>query len=63
MFFEQHSHGWQLSVADNGQGFDTTQPQKQAGIGLKNLSARAQTLGAIVTIHSDENGTTVRVEG
>ena len=63
VIFQQDSDGWLLSVADNGRGFDTTQPQKQAGIGLKNLSARAQTLGAIVTIHSDGNGTTVRVEG
>lgn len=61
--FRQDSHGWQLSVADDGQGFDTTLTQKQAGIGLKNLSARAQTLGAIVTLKSDESGTVISVEG
>jgi signal transduction histidine kinase len=61
--FKQGSNGWQLSVADDGQGFDTTLTQKQAGIGLKNLSARAQTLGAIVTLKSDESGTVISVEG
>lgn len=61
--FRQDSDGWQLSVADNGQGFDTTLTQKQAGIGLKNLAARAQTLGAMVTTQSDKDGTVVRVDG
>ncbi|RYF69699.1 MAG: hypothetical protein EOO39_17085, partial [Cytophagaceae bacterium] len=61
--FRQNYDGWQLSVADDGQGFDTTLTQKEAGIGLKNLAARAQTLGATVTTRSGKDGTIVCVEG
>lgn len=63
VIFRQTSEGWQLIVSDNGCGFDTTQTRHQAGIGLKNLYARAQTMGAVVTLTSDANGTTVVVTG
>lgn len=61
--FRQDSDGWQLHVADNGHGYDTTLARNQAGIGLKNLNARAQTVGAVITVHSDNNGTSVSVAG
>jgi two-component system, sensor histidine kinase LadS len=54
--------GWQLIVADNGRGFSASNSQKEGGIGLKNIYARAQTLGASVQITSGETGTTVVVD-
>jgi signal transduction histidine kinase len=59
----QGSGHWQLTVSDNGQGFDADSAQNQGGIGLKNLQARAQTLGATLTLTSDQNGTVVHVAG
>ncbi|AQG79180.1 7TM-DISM domain-containing protein [Spirosoma montaniterrae] len=55
--------GWQLSVSDNGRGFDTTRTGQAEGIGLKNLYARVHTLGAVVQIESGLEGTTVVVSG
>ncbi|WP_373513164.1 7TM-DISM domain-containing protein [Persicitalea sp.] len=57
----QQTAGWQLTVSDNGQGFDPAQDQD--GIGLKNLLARAQTLDATVQLESGQTGTTIRVRG
>ena len=51
--------GQQLTVADNGQGFDVVSARMVGGIGLKNLYARAQTLGATVQLDSGPTGTTV----
>jgi signal transduction histidine kinase len=51
--------GWQLTVSDNGHGFDTSRIRKKDGIGLKNLSARAQTLDAALHIDSRSTGTTI----
>lgn len=51
--------GQQLTVADNGQGFDVARARTMGGIGLKNLYARAQTLGATVRLDSGPGGTTV----
>ena len=61
--FRQDSGHWQLIVSDNGKGFNTDLVQHQEGIGLKNLQARAHTLGATLTLTSDKNGTMVRVAG
>ncbi|MBC3784196.1 sensor histidine kinase [Spirosoma utsteinense] len=61
--FRQDSGHWQLTISDNGQGFDTNSAPNQGGIGLKNLQARAQTLGATLTLTSDKNGTVVHVAG
>ena len=55
--------GWQLTVSDNGRGFDAAQATGQEGIGLKNIHARAQALEATVQLESNRNGTTVRVRG
>ncbi len=51
--------GQQLAVADNGQGFDVVRVRTAGGIGLKNLYARAQTLGATVQLDSSPAGTCV----
>jgi signal transduction histidine kinase len=61
--FRQDSGHWQLTVSDNGQGFDTSSASNLGGIGLKNLQARAQTLGATLTLTSDKNGTVVCIAG
>lgn len=59
----QMPSGWQLTVSDNGRGFDPAQANGEEGIGLKNIRARAQTLEATVQLESNQNGTTVRVRG
>ncbi|TAE30828.1 MAG: hypothetical protein EAZ91_09385 [Cytophagales bacterium] len=63
VFLTQTARDWQLTVSDNGRGFDTKRTDKDAGIGLKNIQARAQTLGATVQIKSGEGGTVVVVSG
>ncbi len=57
----QTQSGWQLVVADNGQGFDADNMRSDGGIGLKNIHARAQTMGATVQIESRQTGTIVVV--
>lgn len=59
----QKQSSWQLTVADNGRGFDPTHTSTKDGIGLKNIRARAQTLNARVQLESDHTGTTIRVRG
>ena len=53
--------GWQLTVSDNGQGFDVERTWKAGGIGLRNLYARAHTLGATIQLDSGAGGTTMRL--
>jgi two-component system, sensor histidine kinase LadS len=60
--FSQMPTGWLLTVADNGRGFDPSAAGQAGGIGLKNLYARAQAVGATVGLESGPGGTTVRVE-
>jgi len=48
----------ELSIVDDGLGFDTN--KKQKGIGLKNMHSRAKTIGAEITIQSElETGTEI----
>ena len=63
LVWSQRPSGWQLTVSDNGHGFDPAQIAAEAGIGLKNLHARAKTLDATVQLDSNGSGTTVRVRG
>ena len=42
----------QISMADNGKGFDTAAPDFQQGIGLKSIMQRAGMIGAELNIHS-----------
>ncbi|GAB2603467.1 sensor histidine kinase [Spirosoma areae] len=61
VLFRQTPTEWQLIVSDNGRGFDTSRVRTQEGIGLKNLQARARTIGATLTLVSGESGTVVSV--
>ncbi|MDN3643770.1 ATP-binding protein [Lutimonas halocynthiae] len=48
----------ELSIVDDGHGFDTN--KKQKGIGLKNMHSRAKSIGADINIHSKpETGTAI----
>lgn len=52
--------GLQVTIADNGQGFDPTEvearPVDKGGAGLTNLRARAQALGGSLSISRDSTG-------
>ncbi|GAB3643741.1 sensor histidine kinase [Spirosoma arcticum] len=50
-----------LLVSDNGKGFTASRGGSGGGIGVQNLYARAQDLGADVTIDSGAHGTTISV--
>lgn len=41
-----------FSVEDDGKGFDTTQPTRPEGLGLRNMARRAERLGARFTVAS-----------
>lgn len=51
--------GWlHASVIDHGCGFDTAKPTiKGSGCGLMGMQERANVIGAMLTMESDENGT------
>jgi signal transduction histidine kinase len=53
----------QLTIRDNGQGFDPTQPRGSEQHGLANLHARAEALGGQLTISAEPgDGTRLEVE-
>lgn len=47
----------ELSIQDNGRGFDIKKLQKSEGIGWKSIEARIQTLGGSFQLASSETGT------
>jgi signal transduction histidine kinase/ligand-binding sensor domain-containing protein len=49
-----------MTIADNGKGFDEKNIRK--GNGLQNMSHRAEEIGAQLTIHSGQEGTSIRLE-
>ena len=53
--------GWmQISVVDEGCGFNVAQPQvKGSGCGLAGMQERAHLIGATLSVESDEHGTKV----
>jgi signal transduction histidine kinase len=52
-----------LSIEDNGKGFDLIKTLDETeGIGLKNLYARANSIGAKLTIQSDARGTLILLD-
>jgi signal transduction histidine kinase len=52
----------ELEVADDGAGFDASDSDSSAGIGLHSMRERAENLGGTLTIHSaPEKGTTINV--
>jgi signal transduction histidine kinase len=53
-----------LTVEDDGKGFDLNSIAKNGGAGLNNIRARAEYLGATVDIQSaPAEGTSVNIEG
>jgi len=53
-------HGWRLTVADDGVGFDQTRAGANSGAGLANMRDRVDAVGGTVQITSFEfSGTTV----
>jgi signal transduction histidine kinase len=58
---EKKDHQIEMTIADNGKGFDIT--TASSGNGLNSLKKRAEELHAIYTIHSQvAMGTTVRLK-
>jgi signal transduction histidine kinase len=57
---EENSQRWQLTVTDDGTGFDPTEPAAAAGMGLANMRDRLDAVGGTVEVASCEaTGTTV----
>ena len=54
--------GFRLSVADDGIGFDSEDPKKPHGMGLRILRHRSELIGGSLSIESDKTGTTVLCE-
>lgn len=52
-----------LTIEDDGAGFDTAITQNKNGIGLKSMQNRAQLIGATCTLHSSpDKGTSITIE-
>ena len=51
-----------LEISDNGVGFDPASLETRGGLGLNGMKERAEQFGGDLQIHSNENGTRVRVE-
>jgi len=49
-----------VAIEDDGEGFDATRPNGR-GIGLRTMAERAESIGAELTVESDEAGTRVCV--
>ncbi|MGF1555864.1 sensor histidine kinase [Paucihalobacter sp.] len=56
-----HEHLLNITVEDNGKGFDTSRNDHQ-GIGLKNIQSRVEYLNATLDVHSDEKVTSFNIE-
>ncbi|TXT36326.1 MAG: signal transduction histidine kinase [Comamonadaceae bacterium] len=53
------AHGVQVTIADNGQGFDLQAARKQGGKGLSNQLRRAEAIGAVVDWKSSAEGSSL----
>jgi len=53
------AHGVQVTITDNGQGFDLQEARKRAGKGLSNQLRRAEAIGAVVDWKSSAEGTSL----
>lgn len=51
--FEQQDGYWQLSVMDNGVGFDPKQQKKRDSLGLQGMTERAAMMGASLSVKSE----------
>jgi two-component system NarL family sensor kinase len=57
-----HNKGATLRISDNGKGFNQSQHQRGAGIGLRNMQERADQLGGelrIITSPANDKGTVI----
>lgn len=52
----------QLSIADDGQGFETDDRNEGAGRGLRNMRERVESLGGELTLQSGAGGTSIAAE-
>ncbi|MEZ0539113.1 sensor histidine kinase [Fibrella arboris] len=57
-----HADLLNITVEDNGRGFDTQKPAASGGIGLKNVASRTDWLGGKMAIDSSAMGTTIRLD-
>ncbi len=53
------SRGWQLTVTDNGIGFDPAEPAAASGVGMANMRDRLDAVGGTVEVVSGERTGTV----
>lgn len=51
----------QLSVSDNGRGFDADAPDFKNGLGLISMRERLRLVGGMISIHSTSRGTRIQV--
>lgn len=63
---DYNDNNLELSITDDGKGFETEQVQQDAeagtGLGLRNMQSRAKLIGAVFSISSaDGKGTTVKI--
>lgn len=56
-----HTH-LNITVEDNGKGFDNVHAHTKSGIGLKNVSLRAKWVGGKLSVDTSPEGTTVFVD-
>ena len=63
ILFLYHKDNVQVTVTDNGKGFDTEMPfEKNTGLGLQNIKTRAALTGGQCTIESIlKEGTTIKI--
>jgi signal transduction histidine kinase len=51
----------QLSVSDNGRGFDVCSVESKSGLGLISMRERLRSVGGVISIHSNSRGTKIEV--
>ncbi len=59
--FINDENGFELSVTDDGKGFEGKESRR--GNGLRNMKMRAQRLGADLTVNNTGKGTEIRLRG
>lgn len=55
----ESSNFFQMTIRDNGQGFDSAATSQHGGLGLRNIMQRARIHGGDVTVRSEPSGGTV----
>ncbi len=63
VYIHFYPHKFELTILDNGKGFDTSLFDQHAGLGLRNMQNRSQLIGAQYHIHSQPgHGTRINIE-